>query len=148
MGVMEIDKSIKHQTGPGEILMKKRINEVFTHNHFLIILQSCCSLNVKEVSHSQLVYPLVTQTAPPSLYYYGTHEGYDYFSILFTKYKVLGSNMNDQFRFDFTSWNKTHRMEMHVHMLELIPQTIYESEVYHKNSRPVLEEKSKKCNYY
>lgn len=39
-------------------------------------------------------------------------------------------------------------MEMHVHMLELIPQTIYESEVYHKNSRPVLEEKSKKCNYY
>ena len=106
---------------------------------FLIILQSCCSLNVKEVSHSQLVYPLVTQTAPPSLYYYGTHEGYDYFSILFTKYKVLGSNMNDQFRFDFTSWNKTHRMEMHVHMLELIPQTIYESEVYHKNSRPVLE---------
>ena len=110
---------------------------------FLIILQSCCSLNVKEVSHSQLVYPLVTQTAPPSLYYYGTHEGYDYFSILFTKYKVLGSNMNDQFRFDFTSWNKTHRMEMHVHMLELIPQTIYESEVYHKKSRPVLEDKSK-----
>lgn len=53
--------------------------------------------------------------------------------------------MNDQFRFDFTSWNKTHtRMEMHVHMLELIPQTIYESEVYHKNSRPVLEKRNQK----
>lgn len=112
MGVMEIDKSIKHQTGPGEILEKENRMKYSLIIIFLIILQSCCSLNVKEVSHSQLVYPLVTQTAPPSLYYYGTHEGYDYFSILFTKYKVLGSNMNDQFRFDFTSWNKTHRMEM------------------------------------
>lgn len=108
-----------------------------------LTMQSCTAVNVKEVSSSQLVYPLITQIAPPSLYYYGTHKNYDYFSILFTRYKVLKSNMNDKFRFDFISWDKSHRIKMNVHLLELIPQTIYESEGYNKNSRPIIEEKSK-----
>lgn len=51
--------------------------------------------------------------------------------------------MNDQFRFDFTSWNKTHRMEMHVHMLELIPQTIYESKCIIKTVDPFLKRNQK-----
>lgn len=95
-------------------------------------------MNVHEVSHSELIYPLITQTAPPPLNYYGSSGDYDYFSVGFCKYKVLKSTMSDQFRFDFTSWDKSHRIKMNVHFFELIPQTIYESEGYNKNSRSII----------
>lgn len=98
-------------------------------------MQSCSGVNIKEISYYQLVYPLITQTVPPSLYYYGTHENYDYFSITFRKYKVLKSNMQDKFRFDFISWDKSHRIKMNLHLLELIPQTIYEANGYDTNGR-------------
>lgn len=78
-------------------------------------------MKAKEISYYDLIYPLMTQTVPPHLNYYGSIEDYDYFSVYYHKYKVFKSNMSEQYKFTFQSWDKKNGVAMKLGILELVP---------------------------
>lgn len=111
-----------------EIMKRHTIQIIFLS----IILPLSCCMKIKETTYPELIYPFITQTVPPPLYYYGTLDNWDYFSVPFRKYKVFKSNMDDKYRFPFVSWGQSNRIRMNVKLYEFIPQTVYESEKQNK----------------
>lgn len=87
---------------------------------FIAIQTSCC-LKVQEISNSQLITPLATQTVPPPLYYYGSIDGYDYFSSNFCKYKVYKSAIDGKSKTHFISWDKQYRTRIALQPFALVP---------------------------